>query len=61
MKVIDEFAGVLPFTDKAAPEVISRELSMSKNAFKKAVGHLTERRQDRDRREVHPQKIAENS
>jgi len=40
LKVIDEFAGVLPFTGKAAPEVISRELSMSKNAFKKAVGHL---------------------
>lgn len=40
LKVIDEFAGVLPFTDKATPEVISRELSMSKNAFKKAVGHL---------------------
>lgn len=40
LKVIDEFAGVLPFTDKSAPEVISRELSMSKNAFKKAVGHL---------------------
>ena len=40
LKVIDEFAGVLPFMDKAAPEVISRELSMSKNAFKKAVGHL---------------------
>ena len=40
LKVIDEFAGVLPFTDKAALEVISRELSMSKNAFKKAVGHL---------------------
>lgn len=33
MKVIDEFAGVLPFTDKATPEVISREMSMSKNAF----------------------------
>ena len=40
LKVIDEFAGVLPFTYKAAPEVISGELSMSKNAFKKAVGHL---------------------
>lgn len=40
MKVIDEFAGVLPFTDKATPEVISREMSMSKNAFKRAVGHL---------------------
>lgn len=40
MKVIEEFDGVLPFTDKAAPEVIKREFSMSKNAFKRAVGHL---------------------
>lgn len=40
MKVIDEFDGVLPFTDKASPEVIKRELSLSKNAFKRAVGHL---------------------
>ena len=30
----------LPFTDKANPEVIKRELQMSKNEFKKAVGHL---------------------
>lgn len=40
MKVIEEFDGVLPFTDKASPEVINRELSLSKNAFKRAVGHL---------------------
>ncbi len=40
MKVIEEFDGVLPFTDKASPEVIKREFSMSKNAFKRAVGHL---------------------
>ena len=40
MKVIDEYAGVLPFTDKASPEVIKRELGISKNAFKRAVGHL---------------------
>lgn len=40
MKVIGEFDGVLPFTDKASPEVIKRELAMSKNAFKRAVGHL---------------------
>lgn len=40
MKVIEEFDGVLPFTDKASPEVIKRELSLSKNAFKRAVGHL---------------------
>ena len=40
MKVIEEFGGVLPFSDKASPEVIKRELSMSKNAFKRAVGWL---------------------
>lgn len=40
LKVIDEFAGVLPFDDKASPEVIQREFGLSKNAFKRAVGHL---------------------
>lgn len=40
MKVIEEFDGVLPFNDKASPEVIRREFSLSKNAFKRAVGHL---------------------
>lgn len=40
MKVIEEFDGVLPFNDKASPEVIKREFSLSKNAFKRAVGHL---------------------
>ena len=40
MQVIDEFAGVLPFTDKASPEVIKRETGLSKNAFKRAVGRL---------------------
>ena len=40
MQVIEEFDGVLPFTDKASPEVIQREFSLSKNAFKRAVGHL---------------------
>ncbi len=40
MRVIEEFDGVLPFTDKASPEVIKREMAMSKNAFKRAVGHL---------------------
>ena len=34
LKVIDEFDGVLPFNDKASPEVIERELKLSKNAFK---------------------------
>ena len=40
MKVIEEYAGVLPFNDKASPEVIKREMQMSKNAFKRAVGRL---------------------
>lgn len=40
MELIDSFDGVLPFTDKASPEVIRRELSMSKNEFKRAVGSL---------------------
>lgn len=40
LKVIDEFDGVLPFNDKARPETIERELHMSKNAFKRAVGRL---------------------
>ena len=42
--VIDEFAGVLPFNDKASPEIIMRELQMSKAAFKSAVGHLYKQR-----------------
>lgn len=37
---IEEFAGVLPFDDKASPEVIKREFGLSKAAFKRAVGHL---------------------
>ena len=39
-KVLEEFDGVLPFTDKASPEIIRREFQLSKNAFKRAVGHL---------------------
>lgn len=40
MKVIESFDGVLPFNDKASPEVIKREMGMSKNEFKRAVGNL---------------------
>jgi len=40
LDVIESFDGVLPFNDKTNPEVIKRELQMSKNEFKKAVGHL---------------------
>lgn len=39
-QIIEEFAGVLPFDDKASPEVIKREFGLSKAAFKRAVGHL---------------------
>ena len=34
------FDGVLPFDDKASPELIQREFGLSKNAFKRAVGRL---------------------
>ena len=40
LRVIDSFDGVLPFNDKASPEVIRREMQMSKNEFKRAVGNL---------------------
>ena len=39
-EVIESFDGALPFNDKANPEVIKRELQMSKNEFKRAVGNL---------------------
>ena len=32
--------GELPFTDKASPELIREKMGMSKNEFKRAVGHL---------------------
>lgn len=38
--LISEYEGVLPFDDKASPETIQREAGLSKNAFKRAVGHL---------------------
>ena len=44
MRIIDEYGGVLPFNDKASPEIIKREAHMSKNAFKRAVGHLYKER-----------------
>ena len=39
-EIIQEFEGELPFDDKASPEIIQREVGLSKNAFKRAVGHL---------------------
>ena len=40
MDVLESYDGVLPFSERASPEVIERELNMSKAAFKRAVGHL---------------------
>ena len=40
MQLFDSYEGVLPFTDRSAPEVIAHETGMSKNEFKRAVGRL---------------------
>ena len=40
MEALEARGGVLPFADKADPEIIRQEFAMSKNAFKRAVGHL---------------------
>ncbi len=52
MQVLEAYGGFLPFNDKASPEVIMREVKMSKNAFKRAVGRLYKERKveitDRD-------------
>ena len=44
MEILEEYGGVLPFNDKASPEIIMRETKMSKNAFKRAAGHLYKER-----------------
>lgn len=44
LDVLEEFSGVLPFSDKASPDTIRREMKMSKAAFKRAVGHLYKER-----------------
>lgn len=44
LELIKSYDGVLPFTDKANPEVIRRETGMSKNEFKRAVGNLYKNR-----------------
>lgn len=40
LQLLESYSGVLPFTEKASPAVIDRELGMSKAAFKRAVGRL---------------------
>jgi predicted RNA-binding protein (virulence factor B family) len=44
LELLDQYNGVLPFTDKASPELIMQETKMSKNAFKRAVGRLYKER-----------------
>lgn len=44
MELIEKHGGELPFNDKASPETIMQEAKMSKNAFKRAVGHLYKER-----------------
>ncbi len=44
MELIEGDGGELPFNDKASPELIMQETKMSKNAFKRAVGHLYKER-----------------
>ena len=39
-ELIESYTGILPFTDKSAPELIRLETGLTKNAFKRAVGHL---------------------
>ena len=40
LRLLDGYEGLLPFNDKAAPEVIKHETGMSKNEFKRAIGRL---------------------
>lgn len=40
LAMIESYDGILPFNDKASPETIKRQLQMSKNEFKRAVGSL---------------------
>lgn len=40
LDMIKQRGGSLPFSDKASPDIIKQECGMSKNAFKRAVGHL---------------------
>ena len=44
MRLIERYDGVLPFSDKADPELIREKTGMSKNEFKRAVGNLYKQR-----------------
>ena len=40
LNMLNEGGGMIPFTDKASPELIREQAHMSKNEFKRAIGHL---------------------
>ena len=40
LEKMEKNGGKLPFTDKADPQLIRDEMAMSKNEFKRAIGHL---------------------
>ena len=40
VKYMKDHDGIIPFTDKASPELIGETMNMSKNEFKRAVGNL---------------------
>lgn len=40
LKYMHEHDGIIPFTDKADPQIIKDNMQMSKNQFKRAIGHL---------------------
>ncbi len=39
-QILTDAGGFLPYHDKTAPEIIIAKFGMSKNAYKKAIGHL---------------------
>lgn len=45
MEALNESGGRLAFNDKASPELIREKMNMSKNEFKRAVGHLLKEKQ----------------
>lgn len=44
MKYLEDHDGIIPFTDKADPDLIREEMGFGKNAFKRAVGRLLKER-----------------
>ena len=40
MDRLEEYKGILPFNDRVSSDIIKNEFNLSKNAFKRAVGHL---------------------